>query len=162
MANGAPPTGAAANTLCFVLRPNRSLSIHGMWILFLVVALCVVGIGLSFLSAGVWTVLPFAGLEVLLVGGVLCLLCRHVNDREVIDIDGDRLIVVKHNAGCETRHEFQRCWARVILERAAARRYPSRLWICAHGRRVEVATAIDEKARQGLARELKQVVGAAY
>jgi uncharacterized membrane protein len=110
-----------------VIRPNRSLSFRGMvWLFSAYLGLMAV-IGLGFLGAGAWMVLPFAGVEVVLIFLI----------------------------NSQTHHEFPRYWAKLKLERNEHRWYPSRLMLGCYGRFVEIGSGLGEQDKQALAQKLK-------
>ncbi|MFQ5756844.1 MAG: DUF2244 domain-containing protein [Acidiferrobacterales bacterium] len=154
------PDDSEAQARCIVIRPNRSLSLRGLiWLLIAYAALLSI-IGLGFLQAGAWIVLPFAGSEAIVICAVFYFLVyRHANDHEVVLIDGDTITIIKHNGTRESRDEFQNYWTRVSLQRAQNDQYPSRLMLGSCGRQVEVAAEIREEDRRALAQKLKTLLG---
>jgi len=141
--------------LLILLRPNRSLSRRGGWLLFGVISgfLAIIAVGFSLLGA--WMILPFAGLEVVLVGAVTVWIARHHDDREWIVLEPTRVRIARRQGNREEKFEFQRYWTRVRMERRHRRSQPTRLSIGSHGRFVEVGAQVEEKTREALARELK-------
>jgi uncharacterized membrane protein len=117
-----------------VIRPNRSLSFRGMVWLFLAYLGLMAVIGLGFLGAGAWMVLPFAGVEVV------------------------TLSVISHQGGSQTHHEFPRYWAKLKLERNEHHWYPSRLMLGCYGRFVEIGSGLREQDRQVLSKKLKNLM----
>lgn len=111
-------------------------------------------IGLGFSALGAWLVLPFAGLEIAVVGAALTLVARQRGDYELVVVDDDRLHVVRRARGRRECVELQRYWARVALARGNYGWYPSRLLIKSHGRAVEVGAWMNEEAREVFAHEL--------
>lgn len=75
------------------LKRNCSLSPAGLGGAFLALAGVVLAIGIGFALAGAWLVLPFAGLEVLLLGAAFVLQARHAADYERIQLAGAQLRV---------------------------------------------------------------------
>lgn len=141
--------------LLVLLRPNRSLSRRGGWLLFGVISGFLAIIAVGFALLGAWMILPFAGLEVVLVGAVTAWFARHHDDREWIVLEPTRVRVARRFGRREEQFEFQRYWARVRFERCRRRSQPSRLSIGSHGRYVEVGAQVEEEAREVLARKLK-------
>ena len=144
---------ANAPGLRFILRPNHSLSWRGSLIFFL--SLCVVSgtIATVMAAMGYWLVLPFAGIELLILGGALFVVVRRCHEREIISIADD---VIRIERGLHyPRHSrtLARVWVRVVLERSTGW-YPSRLLIRADGRSVEVGRFLTEEERRRLAIEL--------
>ncbi len=139
-----------------VIRPNRSLSFRGMvWLFSAYLGLMAV-IGLGFLGAGAWMVLPFAGVEVVLIFLIFYFVVyRHTNDHELVIIEGETLSFISHKGNSQTHHEFPRYWAKLKLERNEHRWYPSRLMLGCYGRFVEIGSRLGEQDKQALAQKLK-------
>ena len=151
------PENEAGEGLRVLVRPNRSLSLRAMVLLFAGIAAFVITIGIGFSMVGAWLVLPFAGLEVVVVGAVLYLLFRHIDDHDLIVIHHDRVMVVRRQGGRERHEEFQRYWVKVQLERGRGW-YPSRLSIGSHGRFVTIGTGISEEERRALNARLNELL----
>jgi uncharacterized membrane protein len=143
------PEKYADEGLRVLIRPNRSLSPRGMAVLFAGVGAFAMTLGIGFSLVGAWLVLPFAGLEVAVVGAVLYWLHRHVDDHELIIMDDDRVTVIQYRGGRERLEVFQRYWAKVTLEHYGAW-YPSRLKLGSHGRFIVLGADIGEDERQTL------------
>jgi uncharacterized membrane protein len=147
------PEGDTGEGLRVIVRPNRRLTRWGMTVLFAVLTVVVLTIGIGFTLAGAWPVLPFAGLEMLLLGFVLYRLFRHLDDHEQIIVDRERVTVIRRRGRHERRHEFQRYWTRVVLERRHGW-YPSQLRVGSHGRFVVIAADVNEIERESLSATL--------
>lgn len=148
--------------LLVLLRPNRSLSRRGGWLLFGVISGFLAIIAVGFALLGAWMILPFAGLEVVLVGAVTAWFARHHDDREWIVLEPTRVRVARRSGSRQEQYEFQRYWARVRFERRCRRTEASRLSIGSHGRFVEVGAQMEEGMRQALARELRGALRASH
>ena len=72
-----------------VLKRNCSMSPKALAGVFAALALVVLLIGAGFALAGAWLVLPFAGLEVLLLVGAYVAYARHAADYERLEIEPD-------------------------------------------------------------------------
>ena len=151
---------SGGDSVSIVVRPNRSLPVAGMVAVFVALSALPLTIGIAFAIMGVWLVLPFAILEV----GVLALLVhwlyRHIDDCELVVIGSERVQVTRRSGTKETRHEFQRYWARVRLERGRSRRDPTRLRIGSHGNYIDIGADINEEDRANLAAELRRALRA--
>lgn len=147
-----PSTDAPAKVE-ILIRPNRSLSAPAIVALVAAVALVSFTIGLGFWLMGAVLVLPFAGLEALLVGGVFWLLYRHQSDHERIVIADDQVEVITSRGGRESRERFQRYWVRVRTVPGRGGQLP-RVLLGSHGRFIEVGSALDGPQREALTREL--------
>jgi uncharacterized membrane protein len=99
-----------------ILKRNCSISPAGLAGVFLALAFVVLAIGAAFAIAGAWLVLPFAGLEMLLLGAAYLLYARHAADYERIVLDSGRLTVEVAEAEKTSRYEMEARRARVCLE----------------------------------------------
>jgi uncharacterized membrane protein len=151
------PEGDTGEGLQVVVRPNRTLTLRGMAVLFAGLTLVVLTIGVGFTLAGAWPVLPFAGLELAVVGAVLYRLFRHADDHDRIMIDRERVTVIRQRGRCEWRDEFQRYWTKATLERRRGW-YPSQLKVGSHGRFVVIAADVNEKEREALSTTLNNII----
>jgi uncharacterized membrane protein len=136
-----------------LIRPNRSMSPSAMLVLVAAVTLVSLIVGVGFWMMGARLVLPFVGLEALLVATVFGMLYRHRADCERIAIDDERVDLVKRVADRETRDGFQRYWAQVRTDRTRDARMP-RVLLGSHGRFVEIGSALDGSGREELAQAL--------
>jgi len=98
------------------LKRNCSISPAGLAGVFAALAFVVVAIGAGFAFAGAWLVLPFAGLEVLLLAAAYVLYARRAADYERIVLDSGRLTVEVAEAQKTWRCEMEARRARVCLE----------------------------------------------
>ena len=140
---------AAGYTL--VARRNNSLSSTGRLLVFAFIFVVSVGIALAFAALGAWLILPFAGLEMLVLYLAFHYVDRHAADYERIAIASDRVEVEFCNAGKYRHHELNRCWAQVVVNDDG-----SRLALRSHGRELEIGRHLNGEQRLKIARELKQ------
>lgn len=140
---------------------NNSLSPGSACLFMAVTALATFTLSGLLAANGYWPVLPFAGLELFLLGLALGMSMRRGRRREVISIDADRVCVTKEVPGREPVHrELARHWARVEQRPAARRGHPGRLLIVSHGRSVEVGSILTEEERRSLGCRLAELIGA--
>lgn len=143
------PEGDTGEGQQIIVRPNRTLTLRDMTVLFAGLTVVVLTIGIGFSLAGAWPVLPFAGLEMLVVGLVLYRLARHADDHDLIVVGREHITVIRRRGGCEWRNEFQRYWTKVTLERRRSW-HPSQLKVGSHGRFVVIAADVNEEERKSL------------
>jgi len=142
----------------YVLRPNRSASWHQIKLFFAIVAGVSATIAFAFALMGFWPVLPFAGIELIVLWCCLCQNASAGNTAEVIDIDAHTVAVAQGRHRPQRSWRFARCWARIRLEPSPARLHPSRLLIGSHGRSVRLGTFLTEDERQLLASSLRSTL----
>jgi uncharacterized membrane protein len=141
-----------------IAKPNCSLSKMGMYIVVGVVAFFSLSIALVFSLMGAWLVLPFAGLELVLVAGAFYHVQCHANDFESITIVGDELALDKQSYKQTSRVVLNCSWAKVLL-----RKMPSgdhALLLRSHGKEHEFGRRLmHDEDKVALAQELKKHVG---
>jgi uncharacterized membrane protein len=132
-----------------ILKRNCSISPAGLAGVFLALAFVVLAIGAAFALMGAWLVLPFAGLEVLLLGAAYLLYARHAADYERIELDSGRLTVEVADAQTTSRYEMEACRARVSLEE-------SRVLLSGAPEKLELGRHLDADTRAKFAAELQK------
>lgn len=125
--------------------------------LYLLMVFVSLVIGLAYFHIGLTLVLPFCGLEMLALGAALYVTSWRGSIREVITVDEKSVAIERGREKPVQRHEFQRPWTRVVLERSGGW-YPSRLLIRSHGRQVEIGRFLNEEERRGLAEALGKII----
>ena len=134
-------------------RRNNSLSSAGRHLVFVFLFAVSVGIAAAFAALGAWLILPFAGLEMLVLYWAFRTVDRHAADYERIAVRGDRVRVEVFEVGRARRHEFSRCWTQLVVSRDGGR-----IVLRFHGREVEVGRHRDDAQRRTFARELGQLL----
>jgi uncharacterized membrane protein len=140
---------ASAAGYSWVARRNNSLSSTGRILAFGVIFVVSIGIACAFAVLGAWLILPFAGLEMLVLYGAFRYMERHASDYERIVIRADTICVEFRDAGRARSHELSRYWAQVVVSRDGAR-----LALRSHGREVEIGRHLNGEQRLSLAREI--------
>jgi uncharacterized membrane protein len=141
------------------ITPNCSLSVRGALLFF--GSLCGVSFGIAGFMAwlGFWPVLPFAGLEMALLGWALkATLTRRFHSQTITVTETD-VSVESRDRTHYAQVVFPRHWAQVKLRRPASRLHPSRLVIESHGRQCELGEFLTEEERRGLALKLQRLIG---
>ena len=143
---------------CITARPNCSLSINGK--ILVLASLCVI----TFLSAavfavmGAWPILPFAGLEMLLMALAFYQIACHERDYERITFEGDRVVLEIRDNVRFFRTEYNRYWAQAELHcRSVGRQCSLALW--SHGHSTELGRHLNDDQRAALAHELQKRLG---
>lgn len=143
--------GRAAQGMHWVLKRNCSFSPRQLMAVYL--ALCVVSmaIGLGFLSMGVPAVLPFAGVELLAVGGAFWAYARHAADREEITLERGELRVEHHCGRRVDTARFGAAWLHIEPPRGGA----ALVELTGQGQRIGVGRYLRPELRTALAHELR-------
>jgi uncharacterized membrane protein len=132
-------------------RRNNSLSSTGRLLVFAFIFVVSVGIAAAFAVFGAWLILPFAGLEMLVLYLAFRYVERHAADYELIEIDGDRVRVECFDGGNTHREALSRHWAQVVVNRDG-----SRLALRSHGRELEIGRSMNDAQRLELAQALRR------
>jgi uncharacterized membrane protein len=144
---------------CIVIAPNCSLSVRGAVLFFLTACAPCFGIAGVLTFLGFWPVLPFAGLEMLLLGAALRISLARRNHRQTIVISESDVAVQSKIGKIDSEVVFPRHWAQVKLRRSTSRLHPSRLVIESHGRQCAVGDFLTEEERRGLYGKLNELIG---
>jgi uncharacterized membrane protein len=130
-----------------VLKRNCSMSPAGLAKVFAALAALVLAIGAGFAAVGAWLILPFAGLEVLLLMAAFVLYGRHAADYEKIELDSGRLTVEVAEGGRLASYRMH--GARVAMEEG-------RVVLRDAKEELEIGRYLAAEARAELAAELEQ------
>lgn len=140
------------------LLPNCSLSVPGAYLFFGSIALASLTFALFFTLNGFWPVLPWAGIELTLLGWALWASMRRRHWTQTITVTEQDVEITTRGRTGEERIVYSRHWASVRL-RAPQGWHPSRLLIESHGRVCEVGSFLTEEERRALARRLAELIG---
>jgi uncharacterized membrane protein len=145
----------------FVIWPHSALTWVGMRRLLCTLTAAIAAVAVYFALKGAWLVLPFAGLEALVVCGGIYLNARWAVTREVVRLDGPDLTVSRGRRALVEVVRLPRFWTRVALVRDPRGWYPNRLLLESHGRRFEIGAVLAESERELLAEGLRRQLGPA-
>ena len=148
-----------AGTGCrLILTPNCSMSWRQLLAFYLLTCALAIAIGLLFTLQGQWLILPFSGLEMLVLGSALFITSRKVNRREIITVNDDRIRIEKGRHRAEERWVFKRCWVRLRDEIGGENRPRRKLALGSHGSYVEVGDFLSNIEKDELAFRLKDCI----
>lgn len=138
-----------------VLRPHRSAGAQNVRVVVLAMAAVFFAVGGAFALAGAWPVMPFLGLEVLLLFAALQLNLRAGNALEAIALTESALTIRRvDHWGKETQVAFPPHWLQVNLEEPPDRMTP--LELRSHGRSLVIGSFLLPNERLALARTLRR------
>ena len=102
---------AGAYTL--TAKRNNSLTTAGRCLIFGFIFVVSFGISMAFAAFGAWLVLPFAGLEMLVLFLAFRYIERRSDDYERLTLNGDKLLLERVERGKLRQFEFSRYWVQV-------------------------------------------------
>lgn len=143
----------------FEIAPRCALSRMQAGVFFASTCALTLAIAVPFALQGFWPVLPFAGLEMAVLGWALRVSLARRDEREIITVTDHDVVVEADTARSHSRTVFQRYWAQVRMRRAVSPLHPSRLTIESHGRQREVGSFLTEQERRALSSRLQRLVG---
>ncbi len=133
---------------------NRSLSRNGKRFFFGLLGFHLLATGLWFTFIGAWLILPFAGLEFLLVWWAFRLVSLRAEDYEKLTIANFVLAFESRIKGCKYRFECNAQWAQLhCLSRYNG--YRCELSLHFAGRQVPVGRLLSDEQRFGWANALQ-------
>lgn len=132
-----------------ILKRNCSISPAALAGVFVALAVVVLAIGTGFALAGAWLILPFAGLEVLLLGAAFLMYARHAADYERIELEAGRLTVEVAEAQKKSRYEMDVRRARLCIEK-------EHVVLRGADGQLELGRHLDAESRVRLAAELQK------
>jgi uncharacterized membrane protein len=130
-----------------ILKRNCSISPRALLLVFALLAAVVVSIASAFAVLGAWLILPFAGLEIVLLGAAFWITARHATDYERIERARDRLTVDVSEAERVRHYELDARGARVQFR-------DGHVLLRAPRTQLEVGRHLDAASRAGFAAEL--------
>ncbi len=148
----------ANNTFRLTLKPNRSISWRGNLIFLFLISTPILIIAFGFLYVGAPIILPFAGLEILIVLLASYYVYQKTNKQEIITISPEKLIIEKGKFRPETSIEFIREWAYVFVERAKHPWYPVHIVISSKGQRVPVGEFLTDDDKKIFIEKMDEII----
>jgi len=138
---------------------HNSLNKKGILLFMVTVSAGPFVAGVFCLFQGCWPVLPFAGLELLLVWLALRASLKRGEQRQSISISQDFVTISSQLSVSQAKTRFPRHWTRVKLCGSRFGYYPTRLVFESSGRVCEVGHFLTEQERRALALRLQRLVG---
>lgn len=153
-----PQTDDTAVLYSAVLRPHRSSGVLGARIVTLIVASLLGAIGMGFVLAGAWPILPFLGLEVVVLYVALRFNQRAGNAEEAINLTRRALTVRRTDHwGNQSSFSFSPHWLQVNLLPLPGN--DNQLELRSQGRSLAIAKFLTPDEREVLALTLRRMLG---
>jgi uncharacterized membrane protein len=143
--------------LCVVARCNDSLGTRGRRIAFGLVAGVSLALGLGFVVAGAWLVLPYSLIEITVLAAAFICLERRAHEWERLIVEGERVIVERARGGKVHRREWNRRWLQVQTT-AGRDGEPARMVLASEGQACEFGAALAQDRRGEVARQLRRLL----
>lgn len=142
----------------FELKPNCSIACETAFWFYGSLVVVSLSVALGFALVGFWPVLPFAGLELLILLACVHRQLLRAGFRDWIEIDADTVRIRKLRGEDESETAFQRGWATVELTGSGQTHRPRELAIRSSKRRCLVGEFLTDTERLGLNRRLREIL----
>lgn len=140
--------------LRFCTTPNRSLGERFEKWVFAAIAMAVLLPALVLAGMGAWPVLPFAGLEVLLLVWAFRVMRRRCGDFELLEIDDTEIRIEIRQDGRRESRTLNRHWAKLIVRSGQNLGERVSLSVRSHGRETLIGRYMNDEDRLSLAARL--------
>ncbi|MAZ79139.1 MAG: hypothetical protein CMD72_00105 [Gammaproteobacteria bacterium] len=135
----------------YLISGNNSLSLRGSLIFISIISFISLFIAISFMFKGYWVILPFAGIEMILLAVMLLYCCHNNSMCERIRIFEDKVNISSKYRKNKGFFEVNKYWASVVLSKPKYKGYPHRLFIRYKGKEMEIGVMLEDKERLKLA-----------
>jgi uncharacterized membrane protein len=146
-----------ADGFSIILKRNCSISPSGLALVFGALGALSLAIASGFALLGAWLILPFAGLEALVLGAAFLWVARHATDHERIELVNGRLVIEVADGRQHERFEFEARRARLKVETRIGGGV--RVLLCERETELEVGRYLDTGLRSDLAAQLGRRLG---
>ena len=142
----------------FIVRRNQSLSWRGNKLFIYFMAVISFGIAGMFAFQGLWLILPFAGLEILVLTVALYTCSLRCRDQEVVTVEENLVIVEKGRQKPLEAWKFERAWINLELVKSPFQSHPSKLIIRSKGKETEIGKCLTNDERKSLSESLAKAL----
>ncbi len=143
-------SGIAAVTIGSNREQNSKVLIFGT--IFLTIVLATIGIMSAILGA--WLILPFAGLEILLLGTCVLIVNAKNRDSDRLAISDKYVHLTRVRRSNRTVNSFIRQWTRVKLQNGKTKHERLRLLVGSHGQYREIGHNLVDSSKRRVHRKL--------
>ncbi|MFL2734391.1 MAG: DUF2244 domain-containing protein [Gammaproteobacteria bacterium] len=140
------------------LMPNSSISWQGSMLFLFLISLPITIIGVTFFFYGAPLILPFAGLEILIVGSALYVVFNKSLKKEVITLTKEKLTIEKGKYRPDSISEFIREWSYVFVEKPSHHWYPIKIVISSQGEKIAVGDFLTEEEKKEFVSSLEEII----
>lgn len=137
---------------------QANLSLNWQQNVRLIISVCIVLLFISLLFSFQigWLVLPYSGLEIILLSVSLYLFFHHYNYQEVIRFSKDQLIIERGNKHPDTSLVYQRRWSKFYIRKLSRNHNPT-VSLISHDKELELGAFLGYEDKQFFIENLKQI-----
>jgi len=143
----------------FVVSPSYQADWHLSVKFLMLLGAVLFLICLYFLNLGLWLIVPFAGLEFVMVSAALWISAEQSNQKNVIKITEKSVTLEKGRRARTSSITLEKIWCEVLLEYLPRRWKHSQLFLRCKDNKIEFAEFLDCDEQKALCKELTSVIG---
>ena len=143
----------------FVVSPSYQADWHLSVKFLMLLGAVLFLICLYFLNLGLWLIVPFAGLEFVMVSAALWISAEQSNQKNVIKITKESVTLEKGRRARTSSITLEKIWCEVLLEYLPRRWKHSQLFLRCKDNKIEFAEFLDCDEQKALCKELTSVIG---
>lgn len=141
-----------------VLRPNRSWTWRANVCLVGTLAVVSGAVGVTFALQGMWPILPFTVLEVIVVLGCLHYCVRRTHLQEVLTFSPEHLLFERGVGRPRTRQRYERYFARFFVHPASHPWYRKRIALRCRDEELEIGSFLTSPEKDDLITALNDMI----
>ncbi len=141
-----------------VLRTNAASNRQALLICVLFLSCAAIAIAIIFALFGAWLILPFAGLEVLLLAIGAVAACSHTGDADLLVISRNYVHLTQRRRSKRSVTSYIREWTRFVLVPGKTSHEPARLLIVNRVQELEIGEFLIESSKVRLYHQLTELV----
>ncbi len=141
-----------------ILTQDMALSWRqNIWVISVVTSIILV-IGVVFALHGAWLILPFAGIEVTAVTGLLYYWYKNNNRMEVLNFSQTSMTLESGVTGPERREKFERFWLKAEFPHQHDHWYMTKVILHYRNTHIEVGKFLNEDDRKILVKHMRNLL----
>lgn len=141
-----------------ILSPNLSARWKSNVVFLYLVSTFTLAIGITFALAGLWLILPFAGLEVMALVWVVYKVAHKCHRIEVIHLSQNNVRVERGYRRPQSSWQSETFWTRMIVARQERPWHPLRVFLRSRNDQIEIGAFLNDEDKRLLIRELRHFV----
>ena len=143
---------------CIVLSPNLSARWQSTKIFLFIVSFFALSIGIAFSFVGLWMILPFAGIEIILLLIVMYRVARQCYRKQVIRISSEKIRVEQGVAQPHSVWESELFWTRMIIQKPGHAWHAPKVILRGRDEVIEIGDFLTEQEKNELIKKLRPFV----
>lgn len=141
-----------------VVTPNLSTQWRTTKIFMWIVSVFALMIGFMFALTGLWMILPFAGIEVIVLVVLMYRVARKCHRQQVIYLDEDHIRVEKGYSSPKQSWDSELFWTRLIINRSPHAWHQDKLILRGRQQQIEIGEFLTDEDKKQLVARLRGLI----